>query len=135
MTSGPAPPTRSNYPFSLLNNDVIFTSNFANAAGCGWLGIAGQVFDQNDNPVTGIAVVLNGGGFENHVVYSGTGPAYGESGWEHYLDNHIKEGRFTIQLYNRGQPVSDSIVINTRSDCRSNLALVYFIQNWPDYVP
>jgi len=110
-------------------------SNFANAAGCSWLGIAGQVLDRSGNPLKGIAVVLNGGGFENYVTYSGSAPAYGEAGGEHYLDNHIKEGRFTIQLYNRGQPVSDPIVINTRVDCRANLIMANFILNWPDYVP
>lgn len=133
-TIGSPPPTRSNYPFALQNNEIIYTEYFF-GAGCDWLGIAGLVLDQEENPIPGIAVVLNGGGFENVVTYAGNAPAYGESGWEHFLDDKVKEGDFTIQLYNRGQPVSDLIQVRTRADCRVNLIMIIFELNWDEYVP
>jgi hypothetical protein len=103
---------------------------------CNWLGIAGLVQDKSGNPFVGLPVVLNGGGFQNYVTYSGNAPAYGESGWEHYLDNKVKEGDFTIQLYsNEPQPISDQIQVHTRADCRANLIMIIFELNWDEYVP
>jgi hypothetical protein len=82
------------------------------------------------------ALQNNGGGFQNHVTNSGNAPAYGESGWEHYLDNKVKEGDFIIQLYNNnGEPISDQINVRTRRDCRANLIMIVFEQNWDEYVP
>jgi hypothetical protein len=94
------------------------------------------VFDKEGNPVVGLPVVLNGGGFQNHVTYSGNAPAYGESGWEHFLDSRVKEGDFIIQLYNnKPEPISDQIQVHTRQDCRANLIMIIFEQNWDEYVP
>ena len=38
-------PTRSPYPFTMDDDSPTNTLNFANSAGCNWLGVAGQVFD------------------------------------------------------------------------------------------
>jgi hypothetical protein len=134
-TPGSPPPTRSNYPFALQNNELIYTQYFFNSD-CNWLGIAGLVLDTEGEPIVGLPVVLNGGGFENHVTYSGNAPAYGVSGWEHFLDNKVKEGDFRIQLYsNQGEPISDQINVRTRADCRANLIMIMFEQNWGEYVP
>ncbi len=133
--TGTPPPTRSNYPFALKDNEITYTQYFF-SSDCNWLGIAGLVLDKEGNPITGLPVVLNGGGFENHVTYSGHAPAYGESGWEHFLDDHVKEGEFYIQLYNnQGQPISDRIQVRTRADCRANLIMIIFEQNWDEYIP
>jgi hypothetical protein len=134
-TVGSPPPTRSNYPFALQNNELLYTQYFFSSE-CNWLGIAGLVLDKEGNPVVGLPVVLNGGGLQNHVTYSGNAPAYGESGWEHFLDNKVKEGDFTIQLYNNEpEPISDQIQVRTRQDCRGNLIMIVFEQNWDEYVP
>lgn len=134
-SSGSPLPTRSNYPFALQNNEIIYTQYFFSSA-CNWLGIAGQVLDKEGDPITGLPVVLNGGGLQNRITYSGDAPAYGESGWEHFLDNKVKEGDFTIQLYsNQGQPMSDQIQVRTRADCRANLIMIVFELNWDEYVP
>jgi hypothetical protein len=127
-------PTRSNYPFALQNNQLEYTQYFF-GSDCNWLGIAGLVEDKDGNPIVGQPVVLNGGGFQNHVTYSGHAPAYGESGWEHFLDNKVKEGDFIIQLYNNnGEPISDQINVRTRQDCRGNLIWIVFEKNWDEYV-
>ncbi|UCC62208.1 MAG: hypothetical protein JSV36_15715 [Anaerolineae bacterium] len=134
-TVGTPPPTRSNYPFALRDNELIYTQYFF-SSDCNWLGIAGLVVDRDDNPITGLPVVLNGGGFQNHVTYSGNAPAYGESGWEHFLDNKVKEGDFTIQLYsNEPQPISDQIQVHPRADCRTNLIMIILEKNWDEYTP
>jgi hypothetical protein len=134
-TLGTPPPTRSNYPFALRDNEIIYTQYFFSSE-CNWLGIAGLVVDKDDNPIVGLPVVLNGGGFQNHVTYSGNAPAYGESGWEHFLDNKVKGGDFTIQLYdNEPKPISDQIQVRTRADCRGNLIMIIFEKNWDEYVP
>jgi hypothetical protein len=135
LPTGTPPATRSNYPFALRNNEIIYTRYFF-GSDCNWLGIAGLVLDKAGNPVIGLPVVLNGGGFQNHVTYSGNAPAYGESGWEHYLDNKVKEGDFSIQLYsNEPKPISDQIHVRTRADCRGNLIFIVFEQNWDEYSP
>ena len=135
LPTGTPPATRSNYPFALQNNEIIYTQYFFSAE-CNWLGIAGLVLDKEGNPVIGLPVVLNGGGFQNHVTYSGNAPAYGESGWEHYIDNKVKEGDFSVQLYsNEPQPISDQIHLRTRADCRGNLIFIVFEQNWDEYNP
>ena len=128
-------PTRSNYPFALQDNEIAYSAYFL-GSGCDWLGIAGEVLDKQGNPIAGLPVVLNGGGLQNIITYSGHAPAYGESGWEQFLDSKVKEGDFTVQLYsNQGQPISDQIQIRTRADCRANLILIVFVLNWDEYVP
>ena len=58
------------------------------------------------------------------------------SGWEHFLDNQVKEGDFRIQLYsNQGEPISDQINVRTRADCYANLIMIMFEQNWGEYGP
>ena len=119
----------------MKDNEIIYTQYYFSSE-CNWLGIAGLVFDKEGNPVVGLPVVLNGGGFQNHVTYSGNAPAYGESGWEHFLDSRVKEGDFIIQLYNnKPEPISDQIQVHTRQDCRANLIMIIFEQNWDEYVP
>jgi hypothetical protein len=133
LPTGTPPPTRSNYPFALKDNEIIYTQYFFSSE-CNWLGIAGLVQDKSGEPIVGLPVVLNGGGLQNHVTYSGHAPAYGESGWEHFLDNKVKEGDFTIQLYsNEPQPISDQIQVHTRADCRANLIMIIFELNWDEF--
>ena len=135
LPTGTPMPTRSNYPFALQNNEIIYTQYYF-GSGCDWLGIAGLVLDKEGNPITGLPVVLNGGGLQNIVTYSGNAPAYGESGWEHYLDSKVKEGDFSIQLYsNEPRPISDQIQVRTRADCRANLIMIVFEQNWDEWRP
>jgi hypothetical protein len=102
---------------------------------CNWLGIAGEVHDQEGEPITGIAVVLNGGGLENIVTQSGQAADYAPSGWEHFVDSKVKEGIFLIQLWNKGQPVSEQVEVRTKRDCRANLAYLVFEVAWENYVP
>jgi hypothetical protein len=137
MTGTPEP-TRHPYPFKLVDEGVEFT-RYPFSSDCNWLGIAGEVVDQEGEPVNGIAVVLNGGGLQNVVTTSGDRPDYAPSGWEHFLDTKVKDGDFTIQLYrvanNQSYPVSEVVDVHTRRDCRANLAYLIFEVAWDDYIP
>ena len=135
--TGTPTPTIHPYPFKLVDEGVVFM-RYPFSAGCDWLGIAGEVVDQEGEPVIGIPVVLNGGGLQNVVTTSGDRLHYAPSGWEHFLDSKLKEGTFTIQLYrvinNQSFPVSEPVELRTRADCRANLAYLVFEVAWEDYV-
>src|SRR5690606_18977985 len=49
-------PQPSPFPFALRNNQIAFTSNFANTAGCQWQGFGGVVFDLGGRPFNGVRV-------------------------------------------------------------------------------
>jgi hypothetical protein len=119
-----------------VDDGVQFT-RYPFSSSCDWLGIAGEVVDQEGEPITGIPVVLNGGGLQNVVTNSGDRPDYAPSGWEHFLDSRVKEGTFTIQLYrvvgDQSFPVSEVVEVRTRRDCRANLAYLVFEIAWEDY--
>jgi hypothetical protein len=135
-TDTPGPPTATlhPYPFKLSEDGVTYTRYFFSSE-CNWLGIAGEVVDQEGNPITGISVVLNGGGLNNVVTTSGNAPDYAPSGWEHFLDSQPKVGDFTIQLWHQGQPVSELVEVRTSKDCRRNLAYLIFEVAWEGYTP
>jgi hypothetical protein len=115
-------------------DDGVAYQKYFFSADCAWLGIAGEVLDQEGEPVLGISVVLNGGGFQNQVTASGNRPDYAPSGWEHFLDVQPKDGDFTIQLWHQGQPVSELVDVRTSKDCRRNLAYLIFEIAWEGYV-
>ncbi|MFN2187295.1 MAG: hypothetical protein ACK2T3_00865, partial [Candidatus Promineifilaceae bacterium] len=53
-TPGPSPTatsTRSAFPFTKDLVSPQYLQNFANSAGCNWLGLAGEVYDIDGNPV------------------------------------------------------------------------------------
>jgi hypothetical protein len=123
--------TRSPYQFTLQNEGPTYLKNFANTAGCNWLGIAGQAFDLNGQPMLNLLVHLEGGGL-NYDVVTGAFPAYGPGGYELYLGNTpiASTDRYRIQLRTSGgQPLSDVYVIPTFADCNRNLILANFVQN------
>jgi hypothetical protein len=139
-STGSPTPTTHPYPFKLSDDGVQFQA-YPFTTGCNWLGMAGEVLDQNGEPITGIAVVLNGGGLQNIVTQSGSQTAFGPSGWEHFVDNKVKEGIFTIQLWHKkyassteNEPVSELVEVRTRKDCRANMAYLVFEVAWDDYV-
>jgi hypothetical protein len=133
-SSGPTPTptkTRSAFPFTVQVNGPIPVQNFANGAGCNWMGIAGQAFDLNGIPIVGYIVHLEGGGLEADS-FTGSKTAYGAGGYEFFLNDHVVQttGEYKVQLLNpSGTPISDFVVVNTFADCSKNLLLVNFVQN------
>lgn len=128
-------PTRtlSPFQFTLQDGNPSHLQNFANTAGCNWLGIAGQAFDLNGNPIQNLFVHLEGGGL-NYDVFTGDPAfaAYGPAGYELYLGNTPVNTTNTYRIQLRtsiGQPLSDVYVTPTFADCNKNLILANFVQN------
>ncbi|MBN1315299.1 MAG: hypothetical protein JXA42_07520 [Anaerolineales bacterium] len=133
-TPGPSPTpsqTRSPYPFTVDPNSPLYTANYANNAGCNWLGVAGQVFDMDGNPVPSGAYVIQvteNGLYEQ--TYTGGALAYGPSGWEIFINNVPRVNTHRIQLFSpSGTPVSEVYEFSTRASCNQNLVIINFVQN------
>ena len=110
-----------------------FTTNFANTKACQWMGVAGQVFDnETKGAVTGLAVRIGGqlSGIPFDLTsLTGSAPAYGPGGYELVLSDHPIASTKTlwIQLLDTaGVPLSDKVYFDTSDKCNENLVLF----NW-----
>ena len=133
-TPGPSPTatsTRSAFPFTKDLVSPQYLQNFANSAGCNWLGLAGEVFDLDGNPVPQ-------GAYRVHVWESGVdarvtvgdAPAYGPSGYEQFLFDAPRVQEHNVQLETaNGTAVSQVFRIQTRASCNQNLIYFVFTQN------
>lgn len=109
-------------------------NSFHPDAGCNWLGVAGQVFDDEDTAVVGILV--EAGGYLGEIEVSGltlTGMAgdYGEGGYEIVLGDvpAASEGAIWIQLLDQANlPLTEKIYFQTFDSCDSNLVKINFAQ-------
>lgn len=133
-TPGPSPTatnTRSAYQFTRHPSSPMYLQNFANAAGCNWLGIAGLVYDTEGNP-TGAGnyrVHVWGSGIDERPPVGGA-PAYGPSGWEQFLFNAPTIRDYNVQLETaNGTPVSEVYSVQSRASCNQNLIQFDFVQN------
>ncbi|MFN8531785.1 MAG: hypothetical protein U0670_24530, partial [Anaerolineae bacterium] len=122
--------TPSPFPFA-LREPAALTQNFANAAGCLWQGVGGQVFDVNNLPLTGIRVHVFGPGIDTYVV-SGSNTLYGQSGYEIPVGTATSLSAFIVELQSpTGTVISDQVQVNFPNNCSQNLALVNFKQSRP----
>ena len=131
---GPSPTatfTRSPFPFTKSPDSPTYLRNFANSAGCDWLGLGGEVLDTAGNPV-------GSGQYRVHVWDSGiderldTGSAssYGASGWEQFVLDAPEIRSYNLQLETTsGTAVSQVYRVQTRASCNENLLYFIFIQN------
>jgi len=123
--------TRSPFPFTLQDGGPTYLPNFANSAGCNWMGIAGQAFGLQGEPLIGLIVTLQGGGLDLDSI-TGSKTAYGSGGYEFFLNDRVVQttGEYKVQLLDgNGAPLSPVIPVNTFADCTKNLILVNFSQN------
>ena len=133
-TPGPSPTvtnTRSPFPFTKSLDSPTYLQNFANNAGCNWLGIAGEVFDLEGNPVATGAyrVHIWDNGIDVRVT-PGEASAYGPSGYEQFLFDSPRIQDHNIQLETaNGTAVSQVYRVTTRSSCNQNLLYFIFVQN------
>lgn len=119
-------PTPLPYDYVLRNDEIVYTSNFANAAGCSWAGIAGVIYNRQGEHKTGVIVHVTGSGLDERRT-SGTKPEYGLSGWEVYLADHPIAATYTVQLENsEGEALSAPVTVQTRDSCDQNLAFLVF---------
>ncbi|MDX2160387.1 MAG: hypothetical protein SF162_03585 [bacterium] len=122
--------TPSPFPFA-LREPYTLTLNFANATGCLWQGIGGQVFDINNAPLTGVRVHVFGPGVDTFVV-SGSNTLYGPSGFEVAVGTGVSLSAYIVELQSpTGTVISDQVQVNFPARCEQNLALVNFRQTRP----
>ncbi|MFQ5398152.1 MAG: hypothetical protein ACE5E7_00985 [Anaerolineae bacterium] len=119
--------------FSRTENSPFYLQNYANHAGCNWLGIAGEVFDLTGEPVLvdSYQVHIWGSGIDNHVAV-GSAPEYGPAAWELVLNDSPLVRDYSIRLETiHGTAVSPTYHLQTRAKCAENLIIFNFVQVTP----
>lgn len=112
--------------------EPVFTTNFAHPeSGCDWKGIAGQVFDIENQPVDGLVVSVldqSKAALPAFIAYSGLAPQYGPGGYEIVLGSKNNGGVYLMQLMDSaGSPLSTTSEITIPAGCDSNLVIINFI--------
>ena len=134
-TPVPATPTAeatTEAPFVVQPGSNVLVANFANDLGCAWLGVAGQVFDKDRNPLVGITVHVEGqlaGALANQDSVTGSNPRIGPAGYTINLSDHpiASNGTMWIQLMDTaGLDLSDQVYFSTSVNCDKNLVFI----NW-----
>ncbi|MBF8257240.1 MAG: hypothetical protein HW375_2147 [Anaerolineales bacterium] len=134
-TPVPATPTAeatSKAAFVVQPGSNVLVANFANDLGCAWMGVAGQVFDKDRNPLVGITVHVEGqlaGQLVNQDSVTGSNPRIGPAGYTINLSDHpiASNGTMWIQLKDTaGLKLSDQVYFSTSVDCDENLVFI----NW-----
>ncbi|MBM2843081.1 MAG: hypothetical protein HW404_918 [Anaerolineales bacterium] len=134
-TPVPATPTAeatSKAAFVVQPGSNVLVANFANDLGCAWMGVAGQVFDKDRNPLVGITVHVEGqlaGQLVNQDSVTGSNPRIGPAGYTINLSDHpiASNGTMWIQLKDTaGLNLSDQVYFSTSVDCDENLVFI----NW-----
>jgi hypothetical protein len=103
---------------------------------CAWMGVAGQVFDLRNSPVSGLIVQLGGSLegrlFETLITMSGAASqTYGSAGYELTIANRpvASQGTLWVQLLDQaGLPLSEKIYFDTFDACERNLIMISFKQ-------
>jgi hypothetical protein len=141
-TPQPSPqPSATPPPYVLQPGAPAASKNFAHPElGCDWMGVAGQVLDQNREPAMGLLIEV-GGDLPSQQVRSlamtGTAPLYGPGGFEITISDHplASEASLWIQVYDiSGLPASARVYFDTFEECEHNLVLINFIEMPPmDY--
>lgn len=124
--------TPSGEPFALQEGSPVLTPNIANDLECEWLGVGGQVFDINGEPIQGLGVHL-GGSLEGTTIeldtLSGSAPSLGPAGYVFNLADEpiASDDSLWIQLNDTaGVTLSDQIFFDTSASCDENFVLI----NW-----
>lgn len=141
-TATPTPESTSETPeatatgpaFSLQPGAPVLTPNIANDLGCDWMGVGGQVFDQEGEPISGLGIhlegTLDGQSYELDTL-SGTASNLGPAGYVFDLADRPIESDETlwIQLNDTaGVPLSDPVYLTTSNSCEENFVLVNWTQ-------
>ena len=127
--------TSTPMPYTLQVEAPVYIKNFVHTdAGCDWLGLAGQVFDANGDPVLNLVLVATGtlnGKTLNLTAVTGIPEAdvYGPGGYEIQLASKAlaSSQSLSIQVYDlQGNALSEAYVFDTYADCTRNLAIINF---------
>ncbi len=115
-------------PFAVQGDSVFIPNDL----GCEWMGVGGQVFNQEGSPIIGLSVHLEGtleGESVTLDTLSGSAANLGPSGYVFSLADRpiASEGDLWVQLNDTaGLPLSDQFFVSTSDSCDENFVLV----NW-----
>jgi hypothetical protein len=127
--------TATPFPFVFQSGTPAYIENYAYPLkGCDWLGIAGQVFDEDGKPLINKVVMVTGEIEEKVVEIVGvTGvpeaDIYGPGGFEIQIADHVfaSDKALAVQVFDLdGIPISGSIPFDTLADCGKNLIIINF---------
>ena len=126
-------PQPQTYTFTIQQGTPSYLQNFSHVEqGCNWLGVVGQVFDKNGQPINRMVVRVEGflgSQSLDALGMTGLATAYGPGGYEIVLSDEPlnSNGTLSIALFNlEGERVSEYIPFNTYTDCSKNLILINF---------
>jgi hypothetical protein len=103
-------------------------------AGCNWMGVGGQAFDLNSEPISSLVVEIGGslgGQPVSRLTLSGSTAAFGPGGFVVQVANlpTASDGTLWVRLGGLdGKPLSDPLYLTTYADCERNLILVNFAE-------
>jgi hypothetical protein len=123
-------------PYTIQFGSPRYIASFAQPTpGCGWMGVAGQVFGPGMIPENGLVVFISGeinGSPVNASGVTGEATHYGEGGYEIKLaDVPIESsGAVIAQVFDPSiKPLSNPISLIPSADCAKNLILLNFEPN------
>jgi hypothetical protein len=119
-------------PFALQPGNPVQIPNIANDDGCDWMGVGGQVFNMENQPIVNLGIHLEGELEGNPLdldTITGSAPDIGPSGYVFNLGDHPIGSVDTIWVYvhdGSGSPLSDQVFFSTSTECNENFVMV----NW-----
>jgi len=128
-------PSPTPVPFALQTGSPAYIQNFAYPEdGCDWLGVAGQVFGGEGEPLVNLVVLVTGtydGKTIEMIGVTGTvsGDTYGPGGYELVLSDTPMDTteQLVAQVFDLdGNPLSDVVPLDTFANCDSNLIILNF---------
>jgi hypothetical protein len=137
------PPTRTptatptpEYAYQLQEGSPVYLPNlFRTADGCNWSGVAGQVFDEQGQPVNGLVVEVDGNLNDQPYLQlgiSGGATQYGQGGYEITLGQQpfSSQDALTIVLFDlAGKQLSSRYPLTTSDSCTQNLIIMNFLSS------
>ncbi|MCI0398342.1 MAG: hypothetical protein L0332_31980 [Chloroflexi bacterium] len=118
------------YLFVKSEGSPFYLQNYANNDGCDWLGVGGELFDLNGQPVEpGQYLVHLWGNDLDETSAAGSALAYGPSGWEVALGSAPVVLAWQVEvLMPNWEPVSPAYTFETHASCSENLVYFVFLQ-------
>jgi hypothetical protein len=101
------------------------------------MGMAGQVFDLDGNPIEGVVIEVGGsldGQPIQQIALTGNLPVIGPGGYLIELSNHPvqSDGTLWIQLLDQqGDPKTGRILLTTSGLCEENLIVINMMETTP----
>lgn len=129
--------TPTELPYTLQPGNPAYIENFAHPSdACDWLGVAGQVFNDQGEPMVKLVAFVKGklGSKEiDKVAVTGIPEAdiYNPGAYEIQIAQKpiASNETLSIQIFDiNGNPISEEIFFNTLADCTKNLIIMNFIE-------